>query len=133
MRKHGAKQMEEATIDLTPMLDVVFIMLIFFIVTATFVKESGIDVFKAENALAERAKRASILIAINENNQVYIQRNVVDVDAVRGVVERLYAENPKGEVVIQPDRNADITVYAKVQDQVKAAGVETIIMSTEPG
>ncbi|MEM8799914.1 MAG: biopolymer transporter ExbD [Pseudomonadota bacterium] len=132
MRSHSSKQTEDATIDLTPMLDVVFIMLIFFIVTATFVKEAGIDVTKADARTAELANRASIFIAINANNEVYIQRNKVDINQVAATVERLHAENPKGSIVIQPDAKSSVNIYAKVQDQVKAAGVETIILATTP-
>ncbi|MFZ5608203.1 MAG: ExbD/TolR family protein [Pseudomonadota bacterium] len=131
MRKHAAKQIEEATIDLTPMLDVVFIMLIFFIVTASFVKEAGIQVLKPEVTQAELEQLASIFIAIDANDNIYIQRQRYDVSAVRPVIERLQAENPKGSIVIQPDRNASVYIYAKVQDAVKAAGVQRIVMATD--
>ena len=132
MRSHAQKQIgEEATIDLTPMLDVVFIMLIFFIVTASFVKEAGIDVTKPQVTLAALEKRTSIIIAINKNDQVYIQRQEVDIASIRPTIERLQAENPKGVVAIQPDRDSSVHVYAQVQDAVKAAGVQKVIMATD--
>jgi len=129
------KQPEEATIDLTPMLDVVFIMLIFFIVTATFVKESGIEVTKPEydETIIQAAKKASVLVAINEDNQIYINQEALDVDAVGPTIELLLAENPKGTIVIQPDREADVTVYAKVQDAITRTGAEKVIMALEKG
>lgn len=131
MRSHAEKQVEEAAIDLTPMLDVVFIMLIFFIVTASFVKESGITVTKPEVTQSWLEQRASIFVAIDANDNIYIQRQRYDVNAVRPVIERLQAENPKGSVVIQPDRNSSVVVYAQVQDAIKQAGVERVIMATE--
>lgn len=132
MRSHAQKQIgEEATIDLTPMLDVVFIMLIFFIVTASFIKEAGIQVVKPEVTQAWLEQRASIIIAIDQNDQIYIQRQNYDIASVRPVIERLQAENPKGSVVIQPDRGSSVHVYAEVQDAVKAAGVPKVIMATE--
>ncbi|RME62497.1 MAG: biopolymer transporter ExbD [Alphaproteobacteria bacterium] len=131
MRKHGLKQMEEATIDLTPMLDVVFIMLIFFIVTATFVKEAGVQVMKPETVTAEIEPSATITIAITANDDVYIERQRYSPDAVRAVIERLYSENPKGTVVIIPDRDATVETYGRVQDAVKQAGVERIVMATD--
>ena len=83
---------EESEVNVTPMLDVVFIMLIFFIVTASFVKESGIDVTRPDAATAERKQRASILIAISKNNEIWIQKRRIDVRAVRANVERLLAD-----------------------------------------
>lgn len=134
MRKQK-KKTEDATIDLTPMLDVVFIMLIFFIVTATFVKESGIDVTKpgVDDAIRELADKASVMVAINSDDQIYIQQNRVDVDSVGPVIELLLAENPKGTIVIQPDRESSVTVYAKVQDAIKKAGAENIVMAVDEG
>ena len=99
---------EESEVNVTPMLDVVFIMLIFFIVTASFVKESGIDVTRPDAATAERKQRASILIAISKNNEVWIQKRRIDVRAVRANVERLLAENPQGSVVIQADEKLSL-------------------------
>jgi len=129
------KQPEEATIDLTPMLDVVFIMLIFFIVTATFVKEAGVEVSKpaVDETIISQAKKASVLVAITEDNQIYINQEPLDVDAVGPTIELLLAENPKGTIVIQPDKEADVVVYAKVQDAVTRAGAEKVIMALEKG
>ena len=131
MRSHAQKQTEEAAIDLTPMLDVVFIMLIFFIVTASFVKESGIQVVKPQVTQSWIEQRASIFVAINANDEIYIQRQRYDINAVRPIIELLRAENPKGSVVIQPDRDSSVYVYAQVQDAIKEAGVERVIMATE--
>ena len=120
---------EESEVNVTPMLDVVFIMLIFFIVTASFVKESGIDVTRPDAATAERKQRASILIAISKNNEVWIQKRRIDVRAVRANVERLLAENPQGSVVIQADEKSENGLYVKVMDQARLAGAQSIAIA----
>ncbi len=97
------RQEDESHIDITPMLDVVFIMLIFFIVTASFVKESGIDINKPKAATAQQQSKASILVAINAQNEIWIDKCNVDPRAVKPTIIRLRAENPDGQVVIQAD------------------------------
>ncbi|WAJ69774.1 ExbD/TolR family protein [Catenovulum adriaticum] len=113
---------EEQGIDMTPMLDVVFIMLIFFIVTASFVKESGIDVNRPDAPTAVKKSRANILIAISDSGDVWIDKRRVDIRAVQANVERLKAENPQGSVVIQADKAADVDTLIKVMDASRAAG-----------
>ena len=135
MKQHFQNLMdeEEATIDMTPMLDVVFIMLIFFIVTASFVKESGIDVNRPEAATAVKKDRANILVAISAKGDIWINKRKVDVRAVQANIERLYAENPQGTVVIQADRKATTDVLIKVMDASRAAGIEDVsIAAQEP-
>ena len=95
---------DEQEINITPMLDVVFIMLIFFIVTATFVKEAGIDVNRPDATTAVVQAAGNILVAIDAENRVWIDRREIDLRAVRPNIERLHAENPQGTVVIQADR-----------------------------
>lgn len=120
---------DEASVDITPMLDVVFIMLIFFIVTATFIKEAGIDVDKPEAATAVVQEKASILIAIDARDQVWINRRQVDVRSIRSIVERLHAENPKGTVVIQADRESRNDTLVRVMDASRRAGVYDIALA----
>ena len=106
MRRKRARAEDESEVNLTPMLDVVFIMLIFFIVTASFVKEAGIDISRPPAATAERKERGNILVAITENDQIWIDRRQVDPRALRANIERLHAENPQGSVVILADKQA---------------------------
>lgn len=123
MRRRRATQEEEAEINITPMLDVVFIMLIFFIVTASFVKESGIDVNRPDAATATVKERGNILVAITDTNQIWIDRRQVDVRSVRANIERLHAENPQGAVVIQADENSKNGLLVQVMDAARQAGV----------
>lgn len=124
---------EESNIDMTPMLDVVFIMLIFFIVTATFVKESGIDVNRPNAATAVKKERANILVAISDKGEIWINKRRIDKRAVQANIERLRAENPQGTVVIQADKKATTEVLIAVMDASRAAGVfDVSIAAQEP-
>ena len=131
MRKRRSRAEEDTSIDMTPMLDIVFIMLIFFIVTATFVKESGIDVTRPDAETSVKQSRVGILIAINDNNEVWINRRQVDLAAVRANVERLHAENPQGGAVIQADKRAQTGILVDIMDQVRLAGVNSISIAAE--
>ena len=122
---------EEANIDMTPMLDVVFIMLIFFIVTASFVKEAGIDVNRPEAATAVKKDRANILVAISDKGEIWINKRQVDVRAVQANIERLRAENPQGTVVIQADKKATTDTLIKVMDASRAAGVFDVSIAAQ--
>ncbi|MEP1214799.1 MAG: biopolymer transporter ExbD [Marinobacter sp.] len=120
---------EESDIDLTPMLDVVFIMLIFFIVTASFVKEAGIDVNKPEATTAVMKERANIVVAIDSRNQIWIDKRQVDPRSVRANIERLHAENPQGTVVIQADKDSRNERLVQVMDAARAAGVYNVAIA----
>nr|MBV6628591.1 biopolymer transporter ExbD [Oceanococcus sp. HetDA_MAG_MS8] len=106
---------EEGAVDLTPMLDVVFIMLIFFIVTASFIKEAGVEVNRPQANTAEN-KNASVLVAINADNSIYMDGRRIDVRAVRANIERMHAENPEGSVIIQADELASVKTFTEVLD-----------------
>ncbi len=120
---------DETEVDITPMLDVVFIMLIFFIVTASFVKEAGVQVKRPAAKTAMSKESASILIAITETDEVWIDKRSVDISTVRANIERLRAENPRGTVVIQADRNSRNGLLVKVIDAAKQAGVPDVAIS----
>ena len=122
---------EEANIDMTPMLDVVFIMLIFFIVTASFVKEAGIDVNRPEAATAVKKDRANILIAISDKGEIWINKRRIDVRAVQANIERLHAENPQGTVVIQADKKSTTETLIKVMDASRAVGVFDVSIAAQ--
>lgn len=135
MSRRGKRrsQNEEAAIDLTPMLDVVFIMLIFFIVTTSFVKESGIDVNRPSAATSETKERANIMIAISEAGEVWIQRRRVDIRSVRANVERMKAEFPEASVVIQSDKDSKTGALVQVMDQVRLAGIANVSIAASQG
>ncbi len=137
MRDHHLleqQEEEENEINLTPMLDVVFIMLIFFIVTASFVKEAGLDVNRPDAPVTEtKPEDANILVAIDANDDIWIDRRLVDPRAVKANIARLHAENPKGSVVIQPNKSSTNKMLVTVMDAARDAGVYTISLADDRG
>jgi len=137
MRKKGFAEMggeeEENEINLTPMLDVVFIMLIFFIVTATFIKEAGIQVERPDTVTADTQDDAAILIAISANDEIWIDRQKRDPRQVRSIIERLHAENPKGGIVIQADEESTNEMLVVVMEAAKGAGVSNVAIASDDG
>ncbi len=134
MRRNHKRKGEEGNaseIDLTPMLDVVFIMLIFFIVTASFIKEAGIEVNRPEASTATKKENVNILVAVNATNEIWIDKRRVDKRSVRSVIERMHAENPKGAVVIQADKASNTETVTAVIDAARAAGVFDVSLATE--
>ncbi|MBT8091805.1 MAG: biopolymer transporter ExbD [Gammaproteobacteria bacterium] len=118
---------DENEINLTPMLDVVFIMLIFFIVTASFIKEAGIDVNRPDAPVTEsKPEDANILVVINANDEIWIDRRLIDPRALRANIERLHAENPQGSVVIKADKKSTNKMLVTVMDSSRSAGVYNI-------
>ncbi len=124
---------EENEINLTPMLDVVFIMLIFFIVTATFIKEAGIQVERPDTTTADTQDDASILIAISATDEIWIDRQKRDPRQVRSIIERLHAENPKGSIVIQADEESTNEMLVVVMEAAKGAGVTNVAIASDDG
>ena len=133
MARKQRREEEEATIDMTPMLDIVFIMLIFFIVTTSFVKEAGIQVNKPKAGNTSQEKSANIFIAVKENGEVHMDRRMVDVERVAANIERMLAEQPTDTVVIQADKEAKHGVVVKVMDQIKEAGIDKISVAAATG
>ena len=122
---------EESEINITPMLDVVFIMLIFFIVTETFVKEACIDVNRPYAATAVKKENANILIAIGDNNDIWIDLRMIDIRSVRPNIERQQAENPQGSVLIQADKPSNTATLIQVMDASRHAGVFNVTIAAQ--
>ena len=127
---HGGEDSEEH-INLTPMLDVVFIMLIFFIVTATFVKEVGLDVNQPDDSpKSEDPDKKSIVVRITNRNRIVIAQRDVDLRSVRANIERLHAENPEAPVVIQPHPDSETGTMVHVMDSARLAGVYNVSLAS---
>jgi biopolymer transport protein ExbD len=131
--KISANSENSSEIDLTPMLDVVFIMLIFFIVTASFIKETGIEVKRPDASTAIKKDNVNILVAISASNEIWIDKRRIDKRSVRSVIERMHAENPKGAVVVQADRASNTEAVTAVIDAARAAGVLDVSLATADG
>lgn len=126
MARKQRGQTEDAQIDMTPMLDVVFIMLIFFITTASFVKEAGVQVQRPLAQTANARPEANIFVGITAENSIWVDKRPVELSAVRANIERLKQEVPVGSVVIQADRRSKAGVVVSVMDQIRAAGISDV-------
>lgn len=133
MARKQRVQSEDAQIDMTPMLDVVFIMLIFFITTASFVKEAGVNVRSPSASTADPRPKANIFVGVTAENTIWVDKRPVEVTAVRQAIERLRQEVPVGSVVIQADRESKAGIVVQVLDQVKAAGIADVSVAAAPG
>lgn len=127
MRGRTSRAPEEANVDLTPMLDVVFILLIFFIVTAQFIKEPGVPIVRPEVDNKAAAKPLAILIAINENSEIYVDKQLVSPDEIGFVIKEMRLDNPRGEVVIQTDVDAEAQVMVDVMEAINKIDGDTVI------
>jgi len=128
-RKRSADE-DVGAIDLTPMLDVVFIMLIFFIVTATFIKEPGVEVERPD-ANTARIKNAKILVAVDAENNIWIDKNQVEVGMLEDQIELLLAENPKSPIVIQADGKSSIKTLNEVAAAARKAGIADVSIAAQ--
>ena len=130
-RRH-APEAEETGIDLAPMLDFTTNLLIFFIITTSFIKEAGIEVFKPEAQTAFNRDTGNLLVAIRENGDIWMDRRRVDLRDLRSQMERLHIERPDDTVVIIADRESDAGVVAKVMDEVRLAGITIMSIAADP-
>ncbi|MCW8928666.1 MAG: biopolymer transporter ExbD [Gammaproteobacteria bacterium] len=129
-RRHINNPMKRTVnINLTPMIDMVFILLIFFIVTTSFVKETGVDISRPTAKTAERKEQGNILVAITKNGEIWIDQRRIDTQSVRANIERLKAQNPEGAVIIQADDNSQTGLLIKVIDQIRLAGIINISLA----
>ena len=132
MRNRTAKaQPQGQTIDLTPMLDVVFIMLIFFIVTATFIKLPGPTVSKIDTVTEDPYKKVTILVAVTQVEEFWVDKKRLDENALKLSLTRMYNENPLSGMVIQADNESSIESVAKVADIARDIGISPVAISVE--
>jgi biopolymer transport protein ExbD len=129
MRLHTREQGGNAALNLTPLIDMVFILLIFFAVNSTFVKLPGVDVDQPSAATTTPQQASTILIAVTETGEVWIDKKKVDVRRVRGVVERMFIESPDAAVVILSDQDSRTGVVVEVIDQARLAGASRVAIA----
>jgi len=133
IRRHTKDQEGLSEIDMTPMIDVIFILLIFFIMTSSFVKRGGIEVHLPNARVAEKKAEKSIIITISEKGEIWLARKQVRLDAVMAHVERLHAENPEKGLLILADRKIPAGLLVQVIDQAGLAGVSHVSIAAEQG
>ena len=132
MRRQSKRQRDEVQIDMTPMLDIVFIMLIFFIVTTSFVREAGLEVHRPQASQAKAQKSSSIMLAIGAQGQIFLDRKQIDVERVQATIARLLAEQPDASLVVQADERVPHGKVVRVMDEAKAAGIANIAVAVAP-
>ena len=131
-RRH-APESEDTGIDLAPMLDFTVNLLIFFIITTSFIKEAGVEVFKPNAQTAEHEDSGNLLIAIRENGDIWMDRQRIELRDVRTRMERLHIERPDDTVVIIADRASKAGIVAQVMDEVKLSGIKVVSIAADPG
>ncbi len=129
--RRPTQQEEEKVADLTPMLDVVFIMLIFFIVTATFIKETGVEINRPDTKTAEPKKTVSLLVGVGKDDSIWIDKKKVDIRNVRPTMERLHSENPKGGLVIMADSESKVEKVLAIMDAARQLGISQVAIASE--
>lgn len=123
---HSKQEAAAENVNLTPLIDMVFILLIFFLVTASFTKESGIDVDRPTAQTAVREEQGSMIIGVSKEGEIWIDNQNIELRAVRAHVEHLHAQNPEGTVIILADEDSRTGITVEVLDQVRLAGVANV-------
>ena len=123
------RKSKNAEINMAPLIDMVFILLIFFLVTTSFVRESGVEVKRPIASTAESQEKTTMIVAVTEEGLIYIDEKMIDIRSVRSTMERFKVENPKGNVVIAADKNSLFGVSIEVLDEVRAAGIANVVVA----
>ena len=131
MAQQHAPESEETGIDLAPMLDFTMNLLIFFLITTSFVKEAGIQVDRGLAVTAVHKDSGNILIAIRQNGEIWMDRKQVDLREVRPIIERFHIERPEDSVVVVADKASPVGTLAQVMDQVKSAGIKDVAIGAQ--
>ena len=122
---------DKVDVNMSPLIDMVFLLLIFFVVTTSFVKEAGIDVSRSTAATAEVKDDATLMIGVSAEGEVYLEGKKVDVRSVRGLVERMLAEDPDAGVVVVADKSSETGIVVKVMDQCRLAGAGNVSLAAK--
>lgn len=133
MASRRPREEDDTQINITPMLDIVFIMLIFFIVTTSFVKEPGINPQRPMAETATQKTRGNVLIAISQTGQIWMDKRSIELSQVRTLIESALAENPESSAVIIADEQSDSGILLDLMDQIRLGGIVNISIAAEPG
>ncbi|GAB1258430.1 biopolymer transporter ExbD [Aurantivibrio plasticivorans] len=132
MQQYHTEQ-EEMEVNMTPMLDIVFIMLIFFIVTAVFVKDPGVEINRPDASNAQTVKRLSAVVAVDDDNSIWVDKQQVTLTALRIVATQLKQENPKGKIVVQADERSDSRTVVAIVQMLNNIGFDGVAVATKAG
>ncbi len=127
----GRKKSEDSVnINMSPMVDMTFLLLIFFLVTTTFVKESGVEVNRPVAQTGDAQEKTDIIVGVTVDGMIYIENQIIDIRSVRSRMERFKSENPEGNVVVMADKDSLFGKAIEVLDQVRTAGIKNVVVST---
>ncbi len=126
VRNSARMRRREAEVNMSPLIDLVFLLLIFFMVTTSFVRETGVEVSRPSASTATLTKSGNILIAVSQDGDIFFDKKKIDIRSVRSYITRALAENPEGSVVIIADRVSHTGMVIKVMDQCRLAGAKQI-------
>jgi biopolymer transport protein ExbD len=129
-RSHAEDEYEVVHINVVPLIDVMFFLVLFFVATSSFTKEAGIEVNRPTSQTAMVQNKANIIVSVTRNGEVWIEGRRIDMRAVRGQVERLLVENPDSTVVVAADGDGNTRLLVQALDQVRLAGVENVAIAT---
>lgn len=123
------RKSKKTELNMAPLIDMVFILLIFFLVTTSFVKESGVEVKRPIAATAEQQEKTNMIVAVTRDGAIYIENQLIDIRSLRSVMERFKHENPNGNVVITADKESLFGVAIEVLDKVREAGITNVVVA----
>jgi biopolymer transport protein ExbD len=133
VRQHLRSRNDAAQINISPLIDLVFLLLIFFMVTTSFVRETGVDVERPTASTAVASENSNILVAVTDSAEVFFDAQRIDVRTVRSHIGRAIAENPGAEVIVVADKNSLTGVVVQVMDQCRLAGAERVSLAAADG
>lgn len=129
MNRRHAHSEPAVGLNITPLIDMVFILLVFFVVNTSFVKETGVDIQRPNAKSASTQEQANILIAVTREGEIWIDKKSVDIRALRGHIERLHAESPEGSAVVLADKYSETGIVMQVVDQARLAGISKVAVA----
>jgi len=131
MRRQYCQNDSEISLNLTPLIDMVFILLVFFVVNSSFIKETGVEIERPQAKTSESQESGNILIGVTANGEIWLDKQVVDIRSLRGHLTRLHAEAPQGSAVVLADTKAEAGIVMEVIDQARLAGIEKVAVAAE--
>ena len=129
-RSYTESEYQPVYINVIPLIDVMFFLVLFFVATSSFIRETGVDVNRPAARSAELQEKGNIIISVTKNGEIWIDRRKVDIRALRANVERMYAENPGSSVIIAADEEAQTGRLVAALDEARLAGVENVAIAT---
>lgn len=128
-RSYTESEYQPIHLNVIPLIDVMFFLVLFFVATSSFIRETGVDVNRPAAKSAQLQEKGNIIVSVTKNGEIWIDRRKVDIRALRANVERMYAENPGSAVIIAADEEAQTGLLVAALDEARLAGVENVAIA----